>query len=122
MNDGELRNVERELGRLVGLMEGFGREMRTMREDGARREASFLAAIADHDKRDDERFAANGREHETMSRTLTLLEEHDTKEHSAEAVSGQRWHNWQLTLLSSLAVIAAALVSAVATARLIGTH
>lgn len=117
MDNGDLRNLERELGRLVGLMEGFGREMRTMREDSARREANFIAAVAEHDKRDDERFAANGREHETMNRALVLLQQHDAQDDT----SGLKWHNWRLAIFGLIGLVASAVIGA-ATAHIIGPH
>lgn len=118
MNDGELRNLEREVGRLVGALEGVGREIRVLREDGARREETYLKALAEHDQRDDTRFAGVDRELAQLSRNMALRDQRD----SDNAVTGQHWHNWQIALLGAASVVAAGLISAVATAHLMGTH
>ena len=118
MNDGELRIVERELGRLTGVIEGIGREIKVLRED----RQHFMQAIADHDKRDDARFAGTNRELELTNRTLALIEQRHVDEQSADAIDDERWHNWQITLLIALATLAGPLITAFITVKLMGVH
>lgn len=118
MNDGELRNVERDLGRLIGLVEAQGREIRVLREEGNRREAAFVAAMSEHDQRDDDRFGAVGRELGLINQALALEKQRSTDEQSEET----RRHSWKTALLTGACSIGAGGISVLLTLLLTKGH
>lgn len=107
MNDGELRILEYVSGQIDGLRADI-REWRQADAEWKR----------DHAQTDRGNFG------EIFRRLKPLEDGHAVQEHqvSEDRLDKTRWDAWQIALLGVLGVIAAGIVSAVLTARLMGGH